>query len=244
MEGGAITAPDYIPIVDLDRELCWTSEEMHIVYDKLRGSAEQLLEKLKKKDSVVFERMMNFENLVYEMIRFINLHRQDLAEENGMDGLYHALDEMYKQLTDYANLEISIFSDNESEMESCLEVLASRVKKDGIQPHIVYVNILITRLLCRNLYSYSSVLNYMQYYVRSYLNKSDDFCLMPQLALLMDKLTLDEFRILEQDVIVCAEFSILMAEHLQKLGMKCKGIDYWMEVKKNRYFNWRMCEGV
>jgi len=42
---------------------------------------------------------------------------------------------------------------------------------------------------------------------------------------------LDEFRDLEQNVILCAELSILMAEKLHKLGVKSQGVDYWMNLK-------------
>lgn len=147
-------------------------------------------------------------------------------------------------LTDYIDLDKSIFSDIDSEMEACLDILAAKVKKEGIRHYITYINVLVTRLLCRNRYSYRKVLDYMQYFVRYYLNTVEDLELVPQLRLLIDKLTLDEFRDLEQNVILCAELSILMAEKLHKLGVKSQGVDYWMNLKNDRYFNWSICDDV
>ena len=211
------------------------------MYDKLKTSATQLLEYRKSDDFMMF---MHHEELVLEMIQFIDLHRQELADIEGLDRLYRELENKYKLLTDYVDLDNSIFSDVDSEMEACLDVLAAIIRKKGIHCHIAYINVLVTRLLCRNRNSYRKVLDYMQYYVRYYLNTTDDLKLIPQLSLLIDKLTLDEFRDLEQNVIVCAELTILMAEKLQKLGLKCQGVDYWMKLKKDRYFNWSICDDV
>lgn len=240
-ESGRFTRANYIPIVGLDDTLKWTDVEIHIVYDKLKTSATQLLEYRKSDDFMMF---MHHEELVLEMIQFIDLHRQELADIEGLDQLYRKLENKYKLLTDYVDLDNSIFSDVDSEMEACLDVLAAIIRKKGIHCHIAYINVLVTRLLCRNRNSYRKVLDYMQYYVRYYLNTTDDLKLIPQLSLLIDKLTLDEFRDLEQNVIVCAELTILMAEKLQKLGLKCQGVDYWMKLKKDRYFNWSICDDV
>ena len=238
---GSFVRAGYIPIVDLDDTLEWTVEEVHTVYDKLEASAKTLLKRIKGDG---FERIMRYEDLVYEMMKFIDLHRRELSDKEGLDILYNSLEEKYKLLTDYMELDKSIFSDINSEVEACLEDLAAKVKKEGIYCNIAYINVLVTRLLCRNRYSYRRVLDYMQYYVRYYLNTMEDLELLPQLRLLIDKLTLDEFRDLEQNVILCAELSILMAEKLHKLGVKSQGVDYWMNLKNDRYFNWSICDDV
>ena len=237
MKGGGASPVDFLPIVDLDSSLQWTTEEVHEVYTQLVSSAKLLM---KKGLGNEWERIMNYEDLLYEMMEFIDLHRDQLGDVEELDGLYLVLEDKYKQLTDYVDLNSSIYSDVDSEMEVCLDALAAKVRKDGIYHHVAHLSILVTRLLCRNTHSYREVLDYMQYYVRTYLNSAEDLNLIPQLSLLMDKLTLDEFRSLNQNVILCAELSILMAEKLQNLGMRCKGIDYWMKLKKERYFNWRM----
>ncbi len=238
---GVFAQAGYIPIADLDDTLEWTVEEVHAVYDKLEASAMTLLKRIKGDG---FERIMRYENLVYEMMRFIDLHRRELSDKEGLDMLYNSLEEKYKLLTDYMDLDKSIFSDIDSEMEACLDMLATKVRKEGIHHYVTYINILVTRLLCRNRYSYRKVLDYMQYYVRYYLNTVEDLELIPQLRLLIDKLTLDEFRDLKQNVILCAELSILMAEKLQKLGVKSQGVDYWMDLKNDRYFNWSICDDL
>lgn len=212
MENGKFAPTDYIPIADLDATLKWTVDEVYAVYDKLVASAMPLLKRIKG-GSV--DRIMNYENLLYEMMRFIDLYRKEFLDEEELDMLYNKLNEKYKLLTDYVDLDKSIFSDV-SEMEACLEALSAKVKKEGIYCHIFIINVLVTRLLCRNRNSYRKVLDYMQYYVRYYLNTMDDLKLIPQLSLLIDKLTLDGFKNLEQNVILCAELSILMAEKLPK----------------------------
>jgi len=168
---GAFVQAGYIPIVDLDDTLKWTVEEVHTVYDKLEASAKTLLKHIKGNG---FERIMRYEDFVYEMMRFIDLHRRELSDKEGLDILYNSLEEKYKLLTDYVELDKSIFSDINSEMEACLEDLATKVKKEGIYCNIAYINVLVTRLLCKNRYSCRKVLDYMQYYVRYYLNTMED----------------------------------------------------------------------
>lgn len=238
MEDRGFTRTSFIPIADLDDTLKWTVDEVHVVYDKLVASAKPLMKNINGKD---YEKILSYDDLVYEMMRFIDLHRQELANEEGLEMLYKELEEKYQLLTDYVDLDKSIFSDVDSEMGACLDTLAAKVKKEGIYCHIAHINVLVTRLLCRNRNSYRKILDYMQYYVRYYMNTTEDLNLIPQIQLLIDKLTLDEFRNLEQNVVLCAELSILIAEKLQTLGLKSPGVDYWMNLKKERYFNWSLC---
>lgn len=244
LKNGCYGSINYIPIVDLDDTLKWTVNELHLIYDKLVVCARPLLELSKKEGKNDFIKIMHYENLVLEMMRFIDIHRLELSDKDGLDTLYSELEDMYKRFTDYSDLEKSIFSDVDNEMNACLNMLAVKVKKEGIYRYIPYINILVARLLCRNKISYARVLDYMQYYVRFYIKTSEDLKLIPQLSLLIDTLTLDEFKDLEQDVIFCTELSILIAEQLQKLGFNSKGVTYWMKVKYERFFNWSICDNA
>lgn len=244
LKNGCYGPINYIPIVDLDDTLKWTANELHFIYDKLVVCARPLLNLSKKEEKDNFIKIMHYETLVFEMMRFIDIHRLELSDKDGLDALYSELEDMYKRFTDYSDLEKSIFSDVDNEMNACLNMLAVKVKKEGIYRYIPYINILVARLLCRNKISYAKVLDYMQYYVRFYLKTSEDLKLIPQLSLLIDTLTLDEFKDLEQDVIFCTELSILVAEQLQKLGFNSKGVTYWMKVKYERFFNWSICDNA
>lgn len=242
LKDGCFKQSNYIPIVDLDDTLKWNLNELHVIYDKLVVCARPLLDLFKKKGKDDFIKIMHYENLIFEMIRFLDIHRLELSDKDGLDSMYSELEDGYKQLTGYKDLEKSIFSDLDYEMDACLNILAVKVKKEGINSYIPYINVLAARLLCRNRISYAKVLNYMQYYVCSYLKTTEDLKLVPQLSLLIDTLTLDEFRNLEQNIIFCAELSILMAERLQKLEFNSKGVTYWMKIKHERYFNWAICD--
>lgn len=52
---------------------------------------------------------------------------------------------------------------------------------------------------------------------------------------------MDVFKELEQNVLLCSELTILIAMHLQELGISSNGVTYWMEVKKSKFFNWSIC---
>ena len=236
-EGSTVQA-DFIPVVELEGILEWTDDEVRTVYRQLADSARQIL---KRKKHSGFEGIFRYDELVFEMIRFIDLHRAQLSGIEGVDELYDELEAEYLRLTGFANLDKSLFSDNVNEVEASLEVLGAQISKDGIRPHIDKVNVLVTRLLCRNRTAYSTVLDNLQYFVRTYLKNADDLRSLPQISLLTGRLTLDEFRSLEQNVKLCSELAILLADGLRKLGMTGSGIDYWIELKESRYFNWSIC---
>ena len=236
-EGSTVQA-DFIPVVELEGILEWTDDEVRTVYRQLADSARQIL---KRKKHSGFEGIFRYDELVFEMIRFIDLHRAQLSGIEGVDELYDELAAEYVRLTGFANLDKSLFSDNVNEVEASLEVLGAQISKDGIRPHIDKVNVLVTRLLCRNRTAYSTVLDNLQYFVRTYLKNADDLVALPQISLLTGRLTLDEFRSLEQNVKLCSELAILLADGLRKLGMTGSGIDYWIELKESRYFNWTIC---
>ena len=147
----------------------------------------------------------------------------------------------YKEMTSVENIENSIYSDNEDAVSVALEVLGKRIKHDGIEEHLNTINILITRILCKNINGYKIILDYLQYYIRFFAKDKDTLKTIPQLLFLIDNLTMDVFKDLEQNVLVCTELTILIAMHLQKYGIISEGVTYWMNVKKSNFFNWSIC---
>lgn len=236
-EGGGWSPCEFLSIVDLDNELKWTKEEVLMVYEKLVSSAKQI----PPENHSMMVRFLNREKLYGEMLQFIDLHRNEL-QDVGYFEIYRQLDEKFKNLTSYENIEKSIYSENEDAISAALEALASRIKHEGIVEHLNTINTLITRILCKNKNGYQSILDYLQYYVRFFAKDKETLKAIPQLMFLMDNLTMDVFKELEQNVLVCTELTILIAMHLQKHGVSCEGVNYWMNVKKSNFFNWSICD--
>ena len=236
-EGGGWSPCDFLQIVDLDSELKWTKEEVLKIYERLVSSAKQILS---ERDSVM-SHFMNREKLYDEMLQFIDLHRDELK---GVDfaEIYRQISDKYKELTSFKDIEKSIYSDNEDAVSAALEALAKRIKHDGINEHLNTINVLITRILCKNKNGYQSILDYLQYYVRFFAKDEETLKAIPQLLFLMDSLTMDVFKELEQNVLVCTELTILIAMHFQKHGFASEGVNYWMNVKKSNFFNWSICD--
>lgn len=235
-EGGGWSTCDFLPIVDLDSELKWTKEEVKTVYGALVTSAEQILP---ERDSMM-SHFMNREKLYGEMLQFIDLHRSELEDVDTSE-IYWQLDAKYKELTSFENIEKSIYSDNEDAISAALEALGNRIKHDGIVKHLYTINILITRVLCKNKIGYQSILNYLQYYIRFFAKDYETLKAIPQLLLLVDNLKMDVFKEMEQNVLMCAELTILIAMHLRKYGIASEGVNYWMSIKKSNFFNWSIC---
>lgn len=236
LKDGVWTSCDYLPIADLDRELKWTKDEVMIVYNKLVSSAKQILG---EKDSMM-SHFMNRGKLYGEMLQFIDMHRCEL-EDVDITEIYYQIVDKYKEMTSFENIENSIYSDNEDAVSVALEVLGKRIKHDGIEEHLNTINILITRILCKNINGYKIILDYLQYYIRFFAKDKDTLKTIPQLLFLIDNLTMDVFKDLEQNVLVCTELTILIAMHLQKYGIISEGVTYWMNVKKSNFFNWSIC---
>lgn len=228
---------EFLSIVDLDVELKWSREEIKTLYDKLVTSARQILP---ERNSMMVH-FMNREKLYGEMLQFIDLHRNDLVDVDYSE-IYQQIDEKYKELTTFEDVEKSIYSENEEAISAALEDLGKRIKHDGIIEHLNYINTLITRILCKNKNGYQSILDYLQYYIRFFAKDKETLMTIPQLLFLMDSLTIDVFKELEQNVLMCSELTILVAMHLQKHGLSSEGVNYWMNVKKSKFFNWSICD--
>lgn len=241
IENGVFRSANFINIVAIDEFFKWTDRELDVVYDKLKFSAYELLRVIKDKESCVF---MNYDSLLYDMMRFIDIHRGYLSTKKDLDELYNAIEEKYNLLTGFVSLEKSIFSDDECEMEVCIKYLEGKIKNDGIINNINYINVLITRILSRNKSSYLEILDVIQYIVRFYVKTKEELNMLPYLSNLIDKLTIKEFINLEQNVILCSELAILLADGLRKLGLQSGGISYWINIKNTRYFNWTICENI
>lgn len=235
-EGGGWSPCDYLPIVDLDSELRWTKEEVLEIYERLVSSAKQILG---ERDSVM-SHFMNREKLYDEMLQFIDLHRDELKDVDFSE-IYQQINDKYKELTSFEDVEKSMYSDNEDAVSAALDALAKRIKHDGINEHLNTINVLITRILCKNKNGYQSILDYLQYYVRFFAKDKETLKKIPQILFLMDNLTMDVFKELEQNVLVCTELTILIAMHLQKYGISSDGVNYWIGVKKSNFFNWSIC---
>ena len=235
-EGGGWSPCDFLQIVDLDSELKWTKEEVLKIYERLVSSAKQILG---ERDSVM-SHFMNREKLYDEMLQFIDLHRDELNDVDFSE-IYQQINDKYKELTSFEDVEKSMYSDNEDAVSAALEALAKRIKHDGINEHLNSINVLITRILCKNKNGYQSILDYLQYYVRFFAKDKETLKKIPQILFLIDSLTMDVFKELEQNVLVCSELTILIAMHLRKYGIICDGVNYWIGVKKSNFFNWSIC---
>lgn len=235
-EGGGWSPCDFLQIVDLDSELKWTKEEVLKIYERLVSSAKQILG---ERDSVM-SHFMNREKLYDEMLQFIDLHRDELNDVDFFE-IYQQINDEYKELTSFEDVEKSMYSDNEDAVSAALEALAKRIKHDGINEHLNSINVLITRILCKNKNGYQSILDYLQYYVRFFAKDKETLKKIPQILFLIDSLTMDVFKELEQNVLVCSELTILIAMHLRKYGISCDGVNYWIGVKKSNFFNWSIC---
>ena len=241
IEDGLFRSTNFIHIVALDEILKWTNSELDVVSEKLKLSANELLKVIKDKESGT---LMHYKDLLYEMMRFIDIHRGYLLTKEGMDELYYSIQEKYNLLTGFINLEESIFSDDESEMRACIKHLEIKIKNEGVINNINYINILIMRILSRNINSYLEVLDIIQYIIRYYVKTKEELSSISNLSILINKLTIKEFISLEQNVILCSELAILLAEGLRKLGLESGGIFYWINLKNARYFNWTICENI
>ena len=106
---------------------------------------------------------------------------------------FQQIDDKYKELTPFKSVEESIYSEDEEAVLVALEVLAKRIKHDGIVEHLSTINILITRILCKNKNGYKSILDYLEYYVRFFAKDKETLAKIPQLIFLIDNLTMDVF---------------------------------------------------
>jgi hypothetical protein len=234
---GGYSLCEFLPIVAMDQELKWTKEEVVAVYEKLVVSASQIL----SVNDVTLIRHMNSQKLYREMLRFIDLHRTEIQGVEFSD-IYQQLEDKYKSLTSFEDIEKSIYSGSINVFSAALAALYDRIKCNGLKENLDVINIIISRILCGNKIGYEAALYSLKYCVCSYAKDRVAIESIPRLTLLLDSLTTEVFKDLEQNVYNCSELMILLAVHLHKYGVKCDGVSYWMDVKRSNFFNWFTCD--
>jgi hypothetical protein len=234
---GGYSPCEFLPIVAKDKELKWTKEEVVAVYEKLVASANQIL----SVNDVTLIRQMNYQKLYREMMRFIDLHRTELQGVEFSD-IYQQLEDKYKSLTSFEDIEKSIYSGSINVFSAALTALYDRINCNGLKENLDVINIIISRILCGNKIGYEDALYSLKYCVCSYAKDRVAIESIPRLTLLLDSLTTEVFKDLEQNVYNCSELMILLAVHLHKYGVKCDGVSYWMDVKRSNFFNWFTCD--
>lgn len=227
---------EYIHIVEYDEVLNWSEEEVKTLYGKLKESAFKILSL--DKDS---ENVWNYDELISDMIKFLSLHNDSLENEVDYLDIKQKLTARLDGLMQSGDLSDALYSNDKNILNSALRELKNRLLAEGIEPNIHHIFMLLDRLLYKNKIGMQNILNYMQYFVRDFVTKESTERL-PQLMKLLRKYDVALLRDMQQNVIVCTEYIILIAESLKKKELEDEGIRKWLNIKESNVFNWVICD--
>lgn len=233
--GFALT--DYLHIVEHDKVLNWSADELRILYAKLKENADKILSQPAGRDFLGWD----YNELISDMTRFLNIHEEDLKEEDGFEPMKRELEKRLtgKSLTD--NITENLYSKDMKQLNLGLKRLKEKLQSNGFEANRHYISMLLDRLLYENTVGMQTILNYMQYFVRDFVKK-ENVELIPQLTMLLRKYDINALRQMKQNVIVCTEYLILIAETLKKMGVEDDGIQKWLDIKASNVFNWVICD--
>lgn len=175
------------------------------------------------------------------MIRFMNLHEDVLKEEDGFEAMKSDLEKRLTGSIGTYNITESLYSEDTKELNIGLRRLKESLQSEGYKTNSQYVSMLLDRLLYGNTIGLQTILNYMQYFVKDFV-KTEDVALIPQLPMLMDKYDINTLRQMGQNVIVCTEYLILIAEALRDKGVNNDSVKKWLDIKASNVFNWVICD--
>lgn len=233
----SFTLAEYLHIVEHDKVLNWSAEELKILYARLKENADKILSQPAERDFLGWD----YHELIGDMIRFLNLHEEILKEEDGFETMKHDLEKRLTGTTGKYEITESLYSKDTKLLNIGLKRLKESLQSVGIEANVHYVSMLLDRLLYGNTVGMQTILNYMQYFVRDFVKK-DNLTIIPQLIMLLGKYDINTLRQMKQNVIVCTEYLILIAEALKNKEVEDDGIQKWLDIKASNVFNWVICE--
>lgn len=237
IHGNIVAWTEYLHIVELDEILNWSDQELKILFSKLKESADEILSHPVEREMFGF----GHDELVNDMLRFLNIHKEALKKEDGYEHVFKGLKKRQVELFKTTSITESLYSEEETILNFGLNEIKDRLKSSGLRNNIHYVSMLLDRLLYKNIVGLQTVLNYMQYFVRDFVT-SEYISRLPQLTMLLEKYDLNVLREMKQNVIVCSEYLILIAKALSNKGINNNGVQKWLCIKESNIFNWVICD--
>lgn len=237
INGKNFALTEYLHIVEHDKVLDWSLDELKILYAKLKENAEKILSQPAERDFLGWD----YHELIDDMIHFLNLHEEILKDVDGFETMKSDLEKRLTGATGKYDITESLYSKDNKLLNLGLKRLKEELQSKGFDTNSHYISMLLDRLLYENTVGMQTILNYMQYFVRDFV-KTDNLALIPQLPLLLDKYDINKLRQMEQNVIVCTEYLILIAEALKDKGVENNSVKKWLDIKASNVFNWVICD--
>lgn len=228
---------NFIKLSSLRKDINWNKEETLEIYAKLKNSFNQMIVSpyFKEKNDPFFP-LFKYNDLLNEMIEFIDDYRKELSTESDILEIRTSIITKFQELGKDIDVNKALLSDDNEKITNGLNLLYQNILKSKIEDYEISINLLVDRILFKKKEGLGNCLQYLAYYISEKYNKNNiSGEMIEKLQYMLNVYTTKDLQDLELDVPSNAKYLIQLSESLDNMGYNSN--DYWLALKKSRRFN-------
>lgn len=228
-------SPEFIHFELLEAELDCTVKELLFVFDKLKASFNRIKKFIQTGHKKISFFEPNYLLLLDAMYRFVRKHLKIFEKDREFESFKNELSHYVVENRGYSSLTEGIISKDNRTFISVLNEIIFCEKTSSLSE--AEIQIIINRILLSVPENFIDCLELLQ----KYIEKNNSILsseVVQSTELVLRCLTLKKLQEIEVNVVLSSGILISIADSLQKSGRKSKGVDYWLDVKKTKRFNW------
>lgn len=229
---------DYIRLSEL-KHVEWTSEELTIIYEKLKESLNRMVVSNYYTDDSDFHFIpFEYDALLDEMLEFLVSYQKVLSKYSDYQELKQKISNDLARKIGFVNVEEALLSDDGGQIVKALNRMALDLIEKRCPNHDKALNLLVDRILFKKKEGLQSCLEFVVYYLKKYCAANDPSVdIVDKLLLTISLYNEHVLRELDVEIPDTVGNLVRIAEFLNKRGKVSPAINYWLGLKKRHRFN-------
>lgn len=237
LKDGAIQGKP-LNISQFDNSLKWTYDEVIQIYNKLKISVDTLLQSKLYKDEDGFSSIFgHYDNLFLEMVRFIELHRGVLEQQDGFAELYAIIQNELNKTRGFIDIEDGLLSDDKNEEADAMKELVYKIRNGYQKEHDNYVEMIADRILYNKKEGFEVCLNFLSYILKTFYKDLElPKSLVHKIQLILKRNEWSTLADMEVDLFKTIKYLISLAKTMEKFQMASDDTKKWINFEKSNRF--------
>lgn len=234
-EGGGFSSQAmFLKLSAFTRRIQFNQDAVVLIYNKLKDSANQLLDVIKRHGDIPF--LTDFDDLLSEMLTFLNDFKKRLEKQADFNEVYEKVSRSYYQLRGVESIEDGLLSEYVDDVSNSLQYIRTNARSFTHIELLGYFNLIINRVLMRNSDGLHLCIFYLWCFFKDGFITMEDEDVVKGLLYILDRYEKDDVQNCNMDLVVTARHCAKIANKLKAKGYTSKGIDYWISFQKSSRF--------
>ncbi len=231
---------DFLHLSVFLKELEWSQEDIEIIYAKLKSSFETLINSswYKKKTFIL---PFRHDKLLMEMHLFLQMYHSILVEKEDYLTIQKQIADALSERQGFHDLDEGLISNDRDTIINAMNALYREIGDKNISEFMYQIKILVSHFLLTKEIALDACIEYLSIYMQKYFDSPNKDLLADiqnDLCLGIKKYQKETLFEMKFNLPKTMLYLITIAEVLKKHGLSNSGIEYWLEIKESKRFNW------